>query len=57
MKAWTVKELINILSKYPDDTAVAVNYDIFDPVIVNMRTWIDSNYPYDKPDIIFLSLE
>ena len=44
-----VCELIKELSKYDDDMEV---YDCsgYEVEGVENRTWIDSNYPYDKPD-------
>ena len=59
----TVKELIDELSKYPQDMPVAVDGDIYYPpeeyrkIEVSQRTWVDSNYPWDRPDFEYINLE
>ena len=53
----TVKELINELKKWPEDLIVAVYHEPFEDIILKKCTWIHSNYPYDKPDVDYLSLE
>lgn len=44
-----VGELIEELNKYDD------NMEVYDEGLIKIigveeRTWVDSNYPYDKPD-------
>lgn len=60
----TVEQLINELKKYPKDMPIAIMYtinpnDIKDPnfIKVSRHTWIDSNYPYNKPDFDYINLE
>ena len=60
----TVKQLINELKKFPQDLPVATWGDIDwkskeDPhyIKVTQKTWTHSNYPYDKDDFDFVSLE
>ena len=60
----TVQQLINELQKYPKDMPIAV-YDNIDwiykdkPDIIQVqkRIWIHNNYPYDKPDFLYINLE
>ena len=52
----TVKDLIEELQKYDKDMVVATDYDVFEDVIVEKRTWTHTNYPYDKPDMEFVSI-
>ena len=51
-----VKELIAELQKYDEDMLVAIYGEIFDSIEVSKQTWIDSNYPYDKPDVEYINL-
>ena len=60
----TVGQLIEKLKEYPLDMPVAVCGDIYYPpeyegnrIDVSQRTWIHSNYPYDKPDFEYVNLE
>jgi len=59
----TVEQLINELKKYPKDMPVAIMYDINpsdikDPnsIEVSKYIWVDSNYPYDRPDFDYINL-
>lgn len=60
----TVQQLIDELQKYPKDMPIAVydnidwiDKDKPDTIQVQNRVWIDSNYPYDKPDFLYINLE
>jgi hypothetical protein len=53
----TVRELIDNLQQFDPEMLVAINYDISSEIEVKLRTWVHSNYPYDKPDVDFVSLE
>ena len=60
----TVQQLIEELQKQPQDIPIAIMYginpsDIKDPnsIKVSKCTWIDSNWPYDKPDFDYINLE
>ena len=60
----TVAQLIKELQKWPFDMPVAIMYninpeDIPDPhwIKLEQHTWVDSNWPYDKPDFEYLNLE
>lgn len=60
----TVKELKQELDKFPDDMPVATVGDIGwstkdDPhwIKVTKKTWIHTNYPYDKPEFEYVDLE
>ena len=60
----TVSQLIDELKKYPQDMPVACCGDIYYPptaennrIHVAEMLWVDSNYPYDKPEFTFLNLE
>lgn len=45
----TVKELIEKLKEFPQDMRVQT-YDWLDIDNVEIKTWQDSNWPYDQPD-------
>ena len=52
------------LLKYPNDMPVAVYGDIYFPpehpsnrITVEKRTWVDSNYPWNRPDFEYINLE
>lgn len=45
----TVKELIDILKEFPEDMEV-MDMSFMDIESVCEKTWVHSNYPYDKPD-------
>jgi hypothetical protein len=45
----TVKELITILSVFPEDMEV-MDYGYNEITNVKEATWEDTNYPYNKPD-------
>lgn len=60
----TVQQLINELQKYPKDMPITIyddinweNKDISDIIQVQKRVWTNSNYPYDKPDFLYINLE
>ncbi len=52
----TVGELIQILLGFPQNMPVAVNWDINEAITASIQTWIDCNYPYDKPDVEFVNI-
>ena len=56
----TVKELIEELQKFPLDMPVATdgcfNYPNGDKFEVSIKTWVDSNYPYDLPDTDYVDI-
>lgn len=60
----TVQQLIEELQKWPQDMPIAVYDDINwisknipDVIQVQNRVWVDNNYPYDKPDFLYINLE
>ena len=60
----TVQQLIEELQKWPQDMPIAVydninwiDKDKPDIIQVQNRVWVDSNYPYDKPDFLYINLE
>lgn len=60
----TVQQLINELQKYPKDMPIAIyddidwiDKDIPDTIQIQKRVWIHNNYPYDKPDFLYINLE
>ena len=60
----TVRELIEELEKYPQDMPVAVGMNIMYPpeadcnrLEVSQKTWVDSNYPWNKPDFEYVNIE
>lgn len=60
----TVQQLIEELQKWPRDMSIAVydninwiDKDKPDIIQVQNRVWVDSNYPYDKPDFLYINLE
>lgn len=53
----TVSEIINKLKKFPEDMLVGIDGDISSSIVIEKRTWVDSNYPYDKPDVDFVNME
>lgn len=59
-----VRELIEELKKYPQDMPVAVGTNIMYPpesdynkIKVSQRVWVDSNYPWNKPDFEYINIE
>lgn len=44
-----VKDLIERLKEFDENLRVLDSYYL-DIDVVEERTWVDSNYPYDKPD-------
>lgn len=59
-----VRELIEELKKYPQDMPVAVGTNIMYPpesdynkIKVSLRVWVDSNYPWNKPDFEYINIE
>ena len=59
-----VRELIEELEKYPQDMPVAVGTNIMYPpeadynrLEVSQKTWVDSNYPWNKPDFEYINIE
>ena len=60
----TVQQLIEEVQKWPQDMPIAVYDNINwidknkpDIIQVQNRVWVDSNYPYDKPDFLYINLE
>jgi len=60
----TVAQLIEKLQKFPQDMPIAVNDNISwatkeNPhyIFIERCTWIDSNWPYNKPDFDYINLE
>lgn len=60
----TVGELIEELKKCPQDMPVAVYRNIMWPpeadynkLEVSQRTWVDSNYPWNRPDFEYVNIE
>lgn len=60
----TVGQLIEKLKEYPQDMPVAVCGDIYYPpeyegnkIEVSQRTWVATNYPYNRPDFEYINLE
>lgn len=60
----TVGELIKELEKYPEDMPVTVDMNIMYPpeagynkLEVSQRTWVDSNYPWNRPDFEYINIE
>ena len=60
----TVAQLIEELQKWPQDMPIAVYDDINwttkdNPyhIFIKRRTWIDSNWPYDRPEFDYINLE
>lgn len=60
----TVQQLIDELQKYPKDMPIAVydnidwiDKDKLDIIQVQKRIWVHNNYPYDKPDFLYINLE
>lgn len=60
----TVKELMEELQKWPSNMPVATLQDIDwatreDPhwIKVSKKTYINNNWPYDKPDFDYVDLE
>ena len=60
----TVGELVRELLKYPNDMPVAVYGDIYYPpehpsnrLTIEKRTWVDSNYPWNRPDFEYINIE
>ena len=59
-----VKELINKLQEFPDDMPVAtigvIEPEVIDDpdfIAVNVCTWKDYDYPYNKPSFDYVNLE
>lgn len=58
----TVGELIEKLKEFPQDMPVACCGEMYYPpenykVEVTRKTWVDSNYPYNRPDFEYINLE
>ncbi len=60
----TVGELIEELKKCPQDMPVTVDMNIMWPpeadynkLEVSQRTWVDSNYPWNRPDFEYINIE
>ena len=58
-----VQQLIKELQKWPEDMPIAIMCDINpsdikDPnsIEVSKYTWVDSNYPYNRPDFDYINL-
>lgn len=54
-KTLTVKGLIERLKEFPEDMPVCDD-DIFPVNGVEEYLWVDTNYPYEKPDCKFIKL-
>ena len=60
----TIAQLIDKLQQFNPQMPVAIMDDIGwyskdnpDDIKVVIRTWVQSNYPYDKPDFDYVNLE
>lgn len=60
----TVGELIEKLKQFPLDMPVACDGNIYYPpdngyydIEISQRTWVDSNYPYNRPDFEYINIE
>jgi len=60
----TVGELIEKLKQFPLDMPVACDGNIYYPpdsgyydIEVSQRTWVDSNYPWNRPDFEYINIE
>ena len=57
----TVGELIEELQKYDEKLPVAIDGNVyFHPqmqITVSVKTFVDSNYPWNRPDFDYLNLE
>lgn len=60
----TVKQLIDKLNNCPQDLPITIFYDIGpktkdDPDYIHIvrRVWTPQNYPYDRDDFDYISLE
>ncbi len=57
----TVGELIEELQKYDEKLPVAIEGNIYFPpqtqITVSVKTFVDSNYPWNRPDFDYLNLE
>ena len=59
----TVEQLINELKKYSKNMPIAIMCDINpsdiknpNSIEVSKYTWVDSNYPYNRPDFDYINL-
>ena len=52
----TVGELIEKLKEFPEDMPVGLEWDLSWPIEIEKRTWTDTNYPFDDPDIEFVNI-
>lgn len=58
----TIEELIKELKKWPQNMPVACYGEIDYPpenykVDISKRTWIHTNYPWNKPEFEYINLE
>ena len=53
----TVADLIKKLQELPQNMPIATYNEPFEEIEIKTRTWIHSNYPYDQPDLDYISLE
>ena len=60
----TVRELIDELKKCPQDMPVAVDMNImwtpeadYNKLEISQRTWVDTNYPWNRPDFDYINIE
>ena len=60
----TVQQLIEKLKELPPNAYIATYNDISDyskddpnQIIIKKCTWVNSNYPYNKPDFEYYNLE
>lgn len=53
----TVADLIKKLQELPQDMPIATYNDPFDEIVIKQCTWVHGNYPYDRPDLDYISLE
>lgn len=52
----TVEDLIDQLSHFPKNMEV-VDYAFDDILSVHIKTWVDTNYPYNRPDKDYVCLD
>ena len=53
----TMADLIKKLQELPQDMPIATYGNPFDEIIIKKHTWEHTNYPYDQPDLDYISLE
>ena len=53
----TVSEFIEKLKEFPQDMPVGIEYNPFDEIEIEIKTWEHTNYPYNKPDLEFVNIQ